>query len=1056
MKKIIRIKLILFLVVLLCFVNETAFAQTAFTINAQSISTTTGTTANYNSTVVSAETISGNCTESNANTVWNHAFLGTANKKLTGFTITSTSYYVNNYGSLTVSLKRDNTNGLVNPSSCGTPAPAPWNDRQIAFFEGTIDATANTTQIVNSFPSTTLPGAAGYNAVNDMTLVFANGFVNAGADNIFCNMSGTGSASGYSTNANNIERMDVFVSAGITVTPANINKLGFVIACRGTNDDPFTVSAIKALTGGTSFAGTGHTNYIYDDIIKFDATWANKYVNGGAAIPIAASSRVTLIAGMNTLVLRRMDTDGTVDGLLPSAEYPTISSYTAAQNIVGMFLTFADLGLVAGDVFYGYSVAGYDVNASDSKDFNSFTRNSVFPDNTTTQDGGVDLTGFPGMYSAIDIDDDDDGIPDFVELNNAVALQDHDTDGVPNWNDVNYAGFVDNNADLVNDNFDPGGDSDNDGTPNYSDANFSGYVDANANGVNDNMDMDGDGVPNFLDRDSDNDGIPDAVESLGVDANGEGIIDNYVDADFDGLSDNVDAILTGAVGSGNGLGAIDTDGDGVANYLDLDSDNDGLPDVREAQGTDAGNDGKIDSYTDTDSDGYSDNIDGDVGNDGTAENSANTLLRTGADAGSDGRADSYPYKNLDSDSKPQPYDLDSDNDGITDVREAGFSDSNNNGLSDGARGADGWDDTIDALGSLTIRNTDGDSNFDYIDVDADNDGIPDNIEGQTTSGYLLAAASDTDGDGLDNSYDAVSGFSGNGIAPNDHDIDGTPDYIDTNTDNDAQSDLIEGNDYNLNAIPDDVVTLTGVDTDGDGLDNRFDANNSSTEGTSQYMGNAGSFTGDGTPGSNTMVQRSFASATDRDWRYTLYVLDVDFISFTGGRYGEINKLKWVVTCDKVIDRFEIERSVDGVFFAKTGVQKGIGAKCTATPFTYSDNIITAISNKLYYRIKIVTVDGSTSYSNAIAVKLNQIASVIVSPNPATTYINISMVAAEDVLSEIKLIDPLGRVIRTQQQRISKGYNSFVISNLDGLGRGVYNVQIKMDNEVINEKIVIQK
>src|SRR5262249_1647525 len=122
-----------------------------------------------------------------------------------------------------------------------------------------------------------------------------------------------------------------------------------------------------------------------------------------------------------------------------------------------------------------------------------------------------------------DIDDDNDGIPDYVEINLPIALQDADSDGIPNWKDTNYPGYVDNNSDGFNDNFDPGADSDNDGVINFLDPDFPGYVDANGDHVNDNMDKDMDGIPNNLDLDSDNDGIPDTVESFGVDANGDGI-----------------------------------------------------------------------------------------------------------------------------------------------------------------------------------------------------------------------------------------------------------------------------------------------------------------------------------------------------------------------------------------------------------------------------------------------------------------------------------------------------------------------------------------------------
>jgi len=48
-----------------------------------------------------------------------------------------------------------------------------------------------------------------------------------------------------------------------------------------------------------------------------------------------------------------------------------------------------------------------------------------------------------------DIDDDNDGIPDYVEANMPAALQDADSDGILNFQDTDYPGFVDHNNDGI-------------------------------------------------------------------------------------------------------------------------------------------------------------------------------------------------------------------------------------------------------------------------------------------------------------------------------------------------------------------------------------------------------------------------------------------------------------------------------------------------------------------------------------------------------------------------------------------------------------------------------
>ena len=660
-----------------------------------------------------------------------------------------------------------------------------------------------------------------------------------------------------------------------------------------------------------------------------------------------------------------------------------------------------------------------------------------------------------------DIDDDNDGIPDYVELNNPLALLDADADGIPNWNDNTYAGFVDNNTDGFNDNFDPSADSDNDGIPNFYDSNFTGYIDTNGDGVNDNMDMDLDGIPNHLDLDSDNDGIPDTVESFGVDANGDGRIDNYSDTDNDGLSQNVDGSAGGVTGSGVALGALDTDGDGIGNYLDKDSDNDGIPDNMEAFGTDSNNDGKQDSFTDTDGDGFCDAIDGDVGNDGTAENAAAGLLRTSADGNGDGRADSWPFKNMDADSKPNPYDLDSDGDGITDVKEAQFTDVDYNGRIDGAVNSDGWNTTIAAMGSLTIVNSDASQKSDPYDIDSDNDGIPDNVEGQTTAGYLLPAAADTDGDGIDNSYDNFSGFGGDGIHPVDKDGDTIPDYLDADTDGDGLIDLYEGNDLNFNNKVDDGVVLTGLDTDGDGLDNFFDANNSSAEATSRYMGNGGTTSGDLTPGSITTVQHNTVSlgcATERDWRCVFYVLNCDIITFRASLQSNRSKLVWTVLCEQEIDHFIIERSIDGINFIYAAFIKGRPVINAAEGYEAIDYVTNLIADLIYYRLKTVSLNGKSKLSNIISLvrNSNNVTDVQILPNPVRDQLQLFINSGIPSTADIYIIDGNGKLIKKFTENILQGSNTFIYHQASNFPVGLYYLRIKIGGEIIIKKFSLIK
>ena len=718
---------------------------------------------------------------------------------------------------------------------------------------------------------------------------------------------------------------------------------------------------------------------------------------------------------------------------------------------VQVYRTGGTLGVGASWKWYTGSPGGTLVGIGDTLTFAAPTVTTTY---YVRAEGTCNITPAQSVTINIncDIDKDDDGIPDFVESNMAAAFLDVPADGIINAYDTLTPGFVDYNNDFINDNYQADGDINNNGIPNYQDPAFPGRVDSNLDGIDDRFDTDLDGILNMLDLDSDNDGIPDVVEAYGVDTNGDGKIDNLVDADADGLSDNVDSRVVpanGAFNTGTGLGLPNLDGDVAPNFLDLDSDNDGIPDIVEAAAPDVNNNGSVDEFIDVNNDGLHD-----------AYINAGALLTTGTDDNADGRADSWPNKNLDRDLRPNAYDMDSDGDGIVDVIEAGLPDANLNGIVDGAIGANGWSTTVSAMTALNLRNTDGVGNFDFIDIDSDEDGIPDNIEGLSTAAYAMPTLTDVDGDGLMLPYDNQPDvFGGTGIMVYDHDLDGTPDYRDLDTDADGRIDREEGNDYNLNGLFDDNVTPTGLDTDGDGLDNRYDSLNSVTniKGTSYRMGNGGSFTGDANPGSRTTVQRTLIIQTDRDWRYAGFVLPVRFVKLSGLLQSNILPLNWTVIADKEVDHFEVERSTDSRNFIKAGTVNQLVKLNEQQHFTFIDEVASINKEVIYYRIKVIGKAGEIQYSNILVIRRQHLKTDLsIMPNPAKDRITLSFYAEKESEIMIHLISNEGKLVLRHHQKVNKGSNTLQLTGLNRYSNGVYALQLFVNDAVLTHKLFLTK
>lgn len=118
----------------------------------------------------------------------------------------------------------------------------------------------------------------------------------------------------------------------------------------------------------------------------------------------------------------------------------------------------------------------------------------------------------------------------------------------------------------------------------------------------------------------------------------------------------------------------------------------------------------------------------------------------------------------------------------------------------------------------TVCDFDGDGRTNDLDLDSDNDGIPDNVEAQTTFGYVPPSLVDSDGNGLDDGYESTPG-AGEGISPINTNSISNFDFNNVDSDGDALLDQDEAG-----------IILMLTDTDGDGLDNAVDTTNGTLPG----------------------------------------------------------------------------------------------------------------------------------------------------------------------------------------------------------------------------------
>ena len=255
-----------------------------------------------------------------------------------------------------------------------------------------------------------------------------------------------------------------------------------------------------------------------------------------------------------------------------------------------------------------------------------------------------------------------------------------------------------------------------------------------------------------------------------------------------------------------------------------------------------------------------------------------------------------------------------------------------------------------------------------------------------------------------------------------------------------------------------MVTLTGIDTDGDGLDNRFDSLNSTTnlKGTSYRMGNGGSFTGDATPGSRTPVQKTYSWQSDRDWRFSGIVLLTEMLQLKAMQQANKVVLSWTILSATDVDHFEVERSPDNEHYETAGIlSETIKAK-EKHQVSYTDDISSVTGSILYYRIKVINKISGGKMSNVQVVRRSTSPTGMeIIPNPVADHLSVNFNAAKSCQVTIMIVDNTGKTVLTQKQNVSKGSNTIVLTGLSRFSNSVYSLKLMLDDKVFTGNFILK-
>jgi gliding motility-associated-like protein len=276
----------------------------------------------------------------------------------------------------------------------------------------------------------------------------------------------------------------------------------------------------------------------------------NKPINLSLEYP--ATANATDLLNTNAEYIVNSDIDKTITVLNPTNQLLIDTNYDGIyESGVTQFSSFEIRFIVNGSIPLPAGTGTFKFQSYQTKSF------KITHKNLSNSDGNKST--FRLIATCIPKDTDGDGTPDQLDL-------DCDNDGIPDAIESQKIpkslSNTDSNLDGLDEIFEP---------------------------VASPMDTDKDNVPDYLDLDSDNDGIYDLVESgsNALDSNKNGIIDGSAFG-LNGLANTLETTTDSGILN---YTVADSDADGIKNHIELDSDNDLCNDVIEAGFTDLNFDG---------------------------------------------------------------------------------------------------------------------------------------------------------------------------------------------------------------------------------------------------------------------------------------------------------------------------------------------------------------------------------------------------------------------------------------------------------------------------------
>lgn len=172
-------------------------------------------------------------------------------------------------------------------------------------------------------------------------------------------------------------------------------------------------------------------------------------------------------------------------------------------------------------------------------------------------------------------------------------------------------------------------------------------------------------------------------------------------------------------------------------------------------------------------------------------------------------------------------------------------------------------------------------------------------------------------------------------------------------------------------------------------------------------------------------------------------LPVTLTDFTATKEKSAALLTWATTAETNASVFEVQQSENGKAWNKIGTVQAMGESSTLARYHFTHDQPAGGDN--FYRLKMIDLDNSYSYSRILILNFENTESVQIYPNPTTDYMKLTIGGSK--IAKVQLYNTQGSMVLE-----TKPDSSDVI-NLSHLKSGSYVVKIKQVNGLTSTRRV---